>query len=168
MSTPLLRVENSPFGQQQVELLNRLLPALTSEQSVWLSGYLAGMRAQGGGAVVEASAAESVETGNGHAVDGPAVTVLYGSQTGNAVRLAGQMAQRLSAQGFQTTLSCMSEFRASSLKKIQHLLVVVSTHGEGEPPDKAKPFYEFLFSKRAPKLDDARYSVLALGDISYK
>lgn len=46
--------------------------------------------------------------------------------------------------------------------------MLVSTHGEGEPPDNAISFYEFLHSKRAPKLDHLAYSVLALGDTSYE
>lgn len=35
-----LQVKNSPFNEQQVELLNQLLPALTETQQIWLGGYL--------------------------------------------------------------------------------------------------------------------------------
>ena len=44
----------------------------------------------------------------------------------------------------------------------------MSTHGEGDPPDNAISFHEFLHGKRAPKLEDLRFSVLSLGDSSYE
>ena len=47
------------------------------------------------------------------------------------------------------------------------LVVVMSTHGDGDPPDDARSFIEFIGSKRAPKLEQLSYSVLALGDSSY-
>ena len=165
MSTPLLQVENSPFNPQQVELLNQLLPTLSAEQASWLGGYLAAYRQFAANGPVPSAPAATTATPS---ATGCEVTVLYGSQTGNAARLAGQVAKRLAEQGIQTSLSCMSEYKPSSLKKVKHLLVVCSTHGEGEAPDKAKAFHEFLFSKRAPKLEGAKYSVLALGDITYK
>lgn len=183
MSTPLLKVENSPFNAEQVALLNQLLNTLSAEQAQWLSGYLtafqrvlqAGAAAPGGGNAAATALAsgssvqEAAGSGAGEAVGGGGpVTVLYGSQTGNAARLAQQLAKRAKAVGLSVAVQCMSEFKTSQLKKLANLLVVVSTHGEGEPPDKAKEFYEFLFSKRAPRLESLRYSVLALGDITYK
>ena len=35
-----LQVVNSPFNEEQVKLLNELLPKLTGEQRIWLNGYL--------------------------------------------------------------------------------------------------------------------------------
>lgn len=96
------------------------------------------------------------------------VTVLFGSQTGNSEKLAKLLARKLEDQKYQVTTSSMRDFKPNGLKKVQNLLIIVSTHGEGEPPDNAKSFYEFLHSKRAPRLEGMQYSVLALGDTSYE
>ncbi|WP_010494462.1 assimilatory sulfite reductase (NADPH) flavoprotein subunit [Paenibacillus elgii] len=155
----ILQVMNSPFNQEQVELLNRLLPTLTEVQKIWLSGYLTALHK------TEASAAAP-------AVNQPVlskeVTVLFGSQTGNSQKLAKKLSEKLKEQGLQPILSSMSDFKPNTLKKVENLLILVSTHGEGEPPDNALSFYEFLHSKRAPQLEGLRFSVLALGDTSYE
>ncbi|MCL9797471.1 flavodoxin domain-containing protein, partial [Frankia sp. AgKG'84/4] len=96
------------------------------------------------------------------------VTILYGSQTGNAQGLSGNACKMLEGRGFQVTVSSMSDFKPNNLKKVQNLLIVVSTHGEGDPPDNALSFHEFLHGRRAPKLDDLHFSVLSLGDSSYE
>ncbi|WP_123043328.1 assimilatory sulfite reductase (NADPH) flavoprotein subunit [Cohnella candidum] len=163
-----LQVTNSPFNQEQVELLNRLLPSLTEAQRSWLSGYMAALQFQG--AVVGltgAAPAASVQAPSAPAVPQEA-TILFGSQTGNSSGLAKKLSKKLTDQGVQVTLSSMSDFKPNNLKKVQNLFIIVSTHGEGEPPDNAVSFYEFLHSKRAPQLEGTRFSVLALGDTSYE
>ncbi|MCA0758523.1 assimilatory sulfite reductase (NADPH) flavoprotein subunit [Paenibacillus sp. N4] len=173
-----LQVTNSPFSQEQVELLNRLLPTLTESQHVWLSGYLsayfraaesvpAGTALQVVSAPPAAPAASPVPEVSISAASRE-VTVLFGSQTGNSQRLAGSLARKLEENGFQVTLSAMNKFKPNGLKKVENLLIVASTHGEGEPPDNAISFHEFLFSKRAPQLENLHFSVLALGDTSYE
>lgn len=165
----VLQVTNSPFNQEQVELLNRLLPTLTESQRIWLNGYLAALQ---GSAVATASGAAPVAPLATLVANEPViskeVTVLFGSQTGKSQGLAKKMSKKLEEQGFQVTLSSMADFKPNNLKKIQNLLVLVSTHGEGDPPDNAISFHEFLHSKRAPKLEDLRFSVLSLGDTSYE
>ena len=162
-----LQVMNSPFNQEQAELLNRLLPTLTASQKAWLSGYLAAVQTADAAAALETLPAEAPAASPAQPVS-KEVTILFGSQTGNAQGLAENAAKTLTERGFQVTVSAMSDFKPNQLKKLKNLLIVVSTHGEGDPPDNALSFHEFLHGRRAPKLDDLRYSVLALGDTSYE
>ncbi|MGG0839190.1 assimilatory sulfite reductase (NADPH) flavoprotein subunit [Bacillus paralicheniformis] len=162
-----LQVMNSPFNQEQAELLNRLLPTLTASQKAWLSGYLAAVQTADAAAALETLPAEAPAASPAQPVSRE-VTILFGSQTGNAQGLAENAAKTLTERGFQVTVSAMSDFKPNQLKKLKNLLIVVSTHGEGDPPDNALSFHEFLHGRRAPKLDDLRFSVLALGDTSYE
>lgn len=155
-----LQVINSPFNEEQVKLLNELLPTLTIEQKIWLNGYLSAPQATLEALVEDALPAVEPIT--------KTMTILYGSQTGNSQGLAEKYASALKAQNVDVTISSLGKFKATNLKKITNLLLIVSTHGEGDPPDQAIQFYEFLHSKRAPKLEHLHYSVLALGDSSYE
>lgn len=170
-----LQVTNSPFNESQVELLNRLLPTLTETQQIWLSGYISALRLTSGSnpvgnetvAMAVAEVAGNPQISN-QAAGSKEVTVLFGSQTGNCQRLAGSLSSKLKEQGYEVTLASMNSFKPNGLKKIDNLLLLVSTHGEGEPPDNARSFHEFLYSKRAPQLENLQFSVLALGDTSYE
>ncbi|SFD89558.1 sulfite reductase (NADPH) alpha subunit [Bacillus sp. OV194] len=158
-----LQATNSPFDQEQAELLNKLIPTLTEAQKLWLSGYLAASQSLaapvGPAAVVKHGSILPVSK---------EVTILYGSQTGNAQGIADNSSKALKEKGFEVTVSSMSDFKPNQLKKLKNLLIIVSTHGEGDPPDNAISFYEFVHGKRAPKLEDLRFSVLSLGDSSYE
>ncbi|MBB6693832.1 assimilatory sulfite reductase (NADPH) flavoprotein subunit [Cohnella xylanilytica] len=165
----MLQVTNSPFQQEQVDLLNRLLPTLTEGQRIWLSGYLSALQGAGApaGTAIVPGAPQPAPAAAAPAVS-KEVTVLFGSQTGNSHKIAKKLTEKLQGQGFQVTLSAMIDFKPNTLKKVDNLLVVVSTQGEGDPPDNAISFYEFLHSKRAPQLEGMPFSVLALGDTSYE
>lgn len=152
-----IQVGNSPFNQEQAKLINQLLATLTDSQKIWLSGYLSGsitMQEDPGTEQVKSAPKE--------------VAILYGSQTGNAQGLSKKAKDRLERNGFKVNIFAMNDFKPNQLKKVDNLLLLVSTHGEGDPPDNAIIFHEFIHGKRAPKLEKLNYSVLALGDSSYE
>jgi sulfite reductase [NADPH] flavoprotein, alpha-component len=154
----------SPLTTEQLELFTQLTNSLTKEQLVWISGYLAGFSAQNSTIatfepeVIPATAASTPQS---------KLTILYGSRTGNGEGLA-KKAQKLATElGIPVALKSMANYKTRDLQSEKNLLVIVSTHGEGEPPFAARELHEFIYSKRAPKLEGVNYAVLALGDSSY-
>lgn len=169
MEIVTLNLYNSPFTEAQTKLINELYPTLTDYQKTWLNGYLSAI--QSIGATNHALEVTVSEQGATVTVLEPVqqeVTILYGSQTGSAQGVAGNLKNALETQGIVVTLAAMSDFKINNLKKLKNLLIITSTHGEGEPPDNAISFHNFLYGKRAPKLEDLAFSVLSLGDSSYE
>jgi sulfite reductase (NADPH) flavoprotein alpha-component len=149
-----------PVGEPQLHSLQQAVAGYNQNQLYWASGYLAGLAAGSGALPVAAPAAETVEA--------PTITILYGSQTGNGRRVAETLEREAAARGLAATTVGMSDYPAARLKQEKLLLLVVSTHGEGDPPDDAIALHEFLGSRRARGLDALRFAVLALGDSSYE
>jgi sulfite reductase (NADPH) flavoprotein alpha-component len=156
-----LQVVNSPFDQKQTEILNQVLPTLTNAQKNWLAGYLAASQA------VEAPP-QQVPQATVTKQPTRTITILFGSETGNSQRVAEQLSSTLKDKNFTVQLSSMDDFKPKKIKDVEDLFIVTATHGEGDPPDNAIQFHEFLLGRKAPKLDGVRYSVLALGDESYE
>lgn len=153
----------SPLDANQAQTLNSLIASLSPNQVTWISGYLAGINADSVAGTVAAPQANAAPV----AADEP-LTVLYGSQTGNAEDIAGELVARAQSEGLKATAHDMLDYKPKNLKSETNVLVLTSTHGEGDPPDNAEELHEFIFSKKAPKLDGVRYSVLAFGDTSYE
>ena len=94
--------------------------------------------------------------------------ILYGSRTGNskaAAILARDYARYL---GLESYLLDMKIIDPQDLQHIRNLLIAVSTHGEGDPPAVVENFYKYIHSPSAPSMEGAHFSVLALGDSSYR
>ncbi len=179
MATPgrVIIGDVGPLPAAQAHELSAMLAQLSSDQMQWVSGYIAGLAAQE--PVVRAPVAAWPETVAPAAAmplpgavsatpQSPAFTVLYGSQTGNAEQVAGDLHARLGERGLASTLASMADYQPRQLARERQLLLVVSTHGEGDAPDDAQELHEFLASSRAPDLSGVGYAVLALGDSSYE
>ena len=97
---------------------------------------------------------------------GTAPLVVHASQTGFAQRIAELTAERLHDGGLHPALQALASLDAARLARAPLALFVVSTTGEGDPPDAALAFVDDAMSA-TPSLDGLQYAVLALGDRRY-
>ena len=153
-----LTAQASPLSAQQIKDLQSLVSQLNPIQQAWVSGYLAAA------AQLSGQTAVPVQQSSESSV----LTILYGSQTGNAKAVATKVKVAAEQQGIAVKLADIGSYKTTQLAKEKYLLIVTSTYGEGEPPESAVAFHKFLFSKKAPKLDGLKYAVLGLGDTSYE
>ncbi len=158
-------IKNTLLSGINPELVNRLSSELDERQLLWLSGYLYGLASSHNGqALPNKSAENSIKTA---AIERPKLTILYGSQSGNSKKIATKAAKEISNIGYETLLLDMNEYNNRQLSQETHMIIVVATYGEGDPPIAAESLYNYIHSSRAPKLDKLSYSILALGDKSY-
>ncbi|RBW41566.1 sulfite reductase [NADPH] flavoprotein alpha-component [Psychromonas sp. B3M02] len=146
----------SPLSESQLAQLQQATAGLDAVQTAWVSGYLAGVSQ---GPVAAAAPTQSA---------GQSLTILVGSQTGNAKGVAQELAEQAAARGIPNQLISMADYKVKAIKDESHVIVVASTNGEGEAPDDAIDLHAFLASKKAPKLADLKFAVLGLGDSSYE
>jgi sulfite reductase (NADPH) flavoprotein alpha-component len=151
-----------PLPEEKTGLLTRLVDGLDQASLHWLSGYAAGLAAHAQQPLREASPLAAVEN-----LLQQQLTIVFGSQTGNAKRLAESLARDAENAGLAVRLLRADAYPLRELKSERLLYVVISTQGDGDPPDDARGFVEFLAGKRAPKLDELKFAVLGLGDSSY-
>ncbi|HKR76244.1 MAG TPA: assimilatory sulfite reductase (NADPH) flavoprotein subunit [Rhodanobacter sp.] len=152
------------LAAERLALLHRLTEGLPPADLYWISAWSAALAAQATRVVLPAGPA-AAEAPN--AAAGERLTVLYGSQTGNSRRVAERLAERASAAGLNVRLLRTGAYAVRELAQERHLALVISSQGDGDPPDDALGLVEFLTGKRAPKLPQLKFAVLGLGDSSY-
>ncbi|WP_188232172.1 MULTISPECIES: NADPH-dependent assimilatory sulfite reductase flavoprotein subunit [unclassified Citrobacter] len=148
-----------PLNPEQLARLQAATTDLTPAQLAWVSGYVWGVLNQqpGTNAAAPAPAAEM-----------PGITLISASQTGNARRVAEALRDDLIAAKLNVTLINAGDYKFKQIANEKLLIVVASTQGEGEPAEEAVALHKYLFSKKAPKLENTAFAVFGLGDTSYE
>jgi sulfite reductase (NADPH) flavoprotein alpha-component len=185
MSSGVVIQGNFPIPEERRDQLQQLATELNREQLMWLSGYFAGAAAAApssipgfqnnllGGAQARAQLTSAAvaplqsAAPAPAAVPAPSLTIISASHTGNGRKISEKLLAAVQALGMQARMVKAGDYNPRDIAKEKLLYVVISTHGDGDPPDEARALYEFLGTKRAPQLPELQYSVLALGDTSY-
>jgi sulfite reductase (NADPH) flavoprotein alpha-component len=97
---------------------------------------------------------------------GGTLPVIYASQTGYAAGLALQAVQAIGTDKAQAV--ALEKINPAFLQQAGRALFIISTTGEGDPPDSAWPFVSRHMAGSAPRLDGVHYGLLALGDRRYR
>ena len=152
-----LELPARPLSAGQLDRLEQAAEGLSADALIWASGYLAGIaRTNGTAAALPASVVAATP-----------LAILYASQTGNGKRLAVQCQAFCAARGVPTVLRNLADYKPRQLAQEKAVLLVVSTHGDGDPPDDAIALHRHLAKSPTGAMAGVHFAVLALGDSSY-
>ncbi len=125
-------------------------------QRAWIGGFFAGMHSH-----------MLQNSGSSNQSNARVINILYGTQTGNSESVATDVAAAAKTHGLLPVVQSMDEIEIDALVKMEYLLIITSTYGEGEMPDNAQLLWDAISADSAPKMENTQFSIFALGDTSY-
>jgi len=157
---------SNTFGSEmknEFRAVNSESVAQQKKQLDWINNHLKGESFIPGKYFVHA------EQENGNSGDGNIpLTILYGTHTGHSEDIAYRIFDVAEASGFEAEIFLMEEYSYSEVANAKNVLMILPTHGEGDPPVNSVDMLAYLRSDECPSLTDVNYAVLALGDKIYK
>lgn len=141
------------LAEPKFKILSELIGQLSKEELIWVNGYLSGLVTK---PLSDSRAIQTVQK----------ITIAYGTETGNAKKLATDFATKAKKKGIPVKLAALDQYKLSELPREEYFITVISTQGDGEPPIGAKHFYDHIH-KNGFTLPQLKYGVLALGDTAY-
>lgn len=95
------------------------------------------------------------------------VTILFGTESGNAEMVAEDLCNALETNGIKGEVFGMENYHVDDLADQEIIFVITSTYGEGDLPETAEPFFAAL-SAAKPDLSSTKFAAFGLGDSSYE
>ncbi|KFF09663.1 sulfite reductase [Chryseobacterium soli] len=141
----------------QLQSLKKILGGFTQQELIWTNGYIAGLLAESPSAIDQKPTVITKPR---------KITLAFGTETGNAKRLATHLAASAKKQGVQVKLTGADQYRITDLPKEEYFFLIISTQGDGEPPILAKKFYDYILNNTLD-LSKVHFGILGLGDSSY-
>ena len=145
------------INKEQQNILNQLISNLDNTQIAWVSGYLAGVLAKNNLPI-----ANDISLKNNFSE----LTIIYITQTGNCKFIATEFLKKFKALKINAKIKAVEQYRNSELQNEKNLLLITSTHGDGEVPENGKVFFEFVKNSDLV-LANLHFAVIALGDKNY-
>ena len=142
--------------EHKKKTFEELIESATNDELLWIEGYVQSALITRGIIKTSTTSTPSIHK----------ITVLYGTETGNSKKVATDLAALAKKKGVQVKLQGLEQYRLSDINREEYLFVVMSTQGEGEPPEAGKKFYDLMHTEGL-LLPNIKYGVLALGDSSY-
>lgn len=103
---------------------------------------------------------------------GAQVVVFWGSQSGFAEGLAHSLAQDIQQRfAVRTLLADLADYDANSIEglpKSVPVIFIVSTYGEGDPPDNAQEFFSWCKTAEGACLTNSSFAAFGCGNSNYQ
>ncbi|MDN3676379.1 flavodoxin domain-containing protein [Flavobacterium paronense] len=147
------------LSETKLALLHQIIQDATTEEIIWTKGYLAGCLDKN---------ANDLSNSNQSLLSNVSVKplIIYGTETGNSKKIAIQLLSNFKKNKIQAKALDVFQFDVAKLEKETLILFIISTQGEGEFPQNAVAFYDYLKSTKI-NLNNLSFAVLGLGDTSY-
>ncbi|AFJ90790.1 sulfite reductase flavoprotein subunit alpha [Blattabacterium sp. (Blaberus giganteus)] len=143
------------LSESNNKIFFKLIQESSKEEIIWMCGYMYGLLFYNKDSKIFQKKEEEK------------ITLVYGTETGNAKNLAFDFYQKAKNEKLKIKLISLDQYCLKDLEKEDYFFIIMSTHGEGEPPFSAKSFFNFIHHNKNIFLKNMKYSVLALGDRSY-
>ncbi|WP_185849005.1 diflavin oxidoreductase [Blattabacterium cuenoti] len=143
------------LSESNSKIFFKLIQESSKEEIIWMNGYISGLL------FFKKDFKEFRKE------EEKKITLVYGTETGNAKNLAFDIYQKAKNEKLKIKLISLDQYRLQDLENEDYFFIIMSTHGEGDPPSSAKSFFNFIHCNKNLFLNKMKYSVLALGDKSY-
>jgi len=93
--------------------------------------------------------------------------IYFASHTGTAEGFANLVAEEAISRGVSCATCDLAEVLGEELAKIKTAVLILATHGEGDPPECVRPFFDWLKKQTGERLKGLRYALMGLGNKTY-